>query len=90
MGVTNPLAGGHPDQVTATTVVNKFPIFMVSTDMSPYSLMWQFNLIHNFTPYFSKTHLFSHLHLSFARVLYRFGLLMKIPCASLISLRNSK
>ena len=82
MGVNNPLAG-HPDQMTATSVVNKFPIFMVSADMSAYSLMWQFNPIHNFTPYFSKTYLFSHLHLSFASVLYCFRLPMKILCASL-------
>lgn len=27
MGVTNTLAGGQPDQVTATSVVNKFPVF---------------------------------------------------------------
>jgi citrate lyase synthetase len=40
MGVTNPLAVGHHYQMTATSVVNKFPIFMVSTDMSQYSLMW--------------------------------------------------
>jgi len=40
MGGTNLLAGGHPDQVTATSMVIKFPIFMVSTDMSQYSLMW--------------------------------------------------
>jgi len=46
MGVTNRLVGGHPYQVTATSVVNKFLIFMASTDMSPYSLMWQFNPIH--------------------------------------------
>jgi hypothetical protein len=58
---------------------------MVSIDMSPYSLTWQFNPIHNFTPYFSKTHLFSHLHLSFASILYCFGLPMKILCASLTS-----
>ena len=90
MGVTNRLAGGHPYQVTATSVVNKFPIFMASTDMSPYSLMWQFNPIHNCTPYSSKTHLFSHLHLSFASVLYCFGLPMKILCASLTSPRNRK
>jgi len=88
MGVTNPLAG-HPDQVAVTSVVIKFPIFMVSTDMSPYSLM-SFNLIHKFTPYFSKTQVFSHLRVSFANVFYCFSLLMKILCASLISPRNSK
>ena len=84
------MAKDQPDQVTATSVVNRFPVFMISTDMSPYSLMWQFNPIHNFTPYFSKLHLFSHSYLSFASGLNCLGLLMKILCASLISPRNSK